>query len=112
MVQKITLTSGEHSIRFGNAALMEFEELTGHNFLAGLDPKKLRIKEVAILCHCGLKDAAKLENKTFTATLEEVVEDMNHPGAITEVMRLFGTAMPHLFGGGDEEKKVKKQAAK
>lgn len=112
MIQTITLANGAHSIRFGNAALMEFEEATGLNFLAGIDPTKLGIKNTALLCYCGLKDAARLENREFTTTFDEVVEGLNHPGAILEVISLFGKAMPQLFGKDDDEKKAKKQGAK
>jgi hypothetical protein len=112
MVQKITLASGDHSIRFGNAALIEFEEATGLNFLAGFDPSKIGIKNIAVLCHAGLKDAAKLENKEFTKSIDEVIEELNHQGSILQVITLFSQAMPQLIGKGEDEKKAGKQAVK
>lgn len=113
MVQQIKLKSGMHSIRFGNQALMEFEAETGRNFFNG-EMDDLKIKEVATLCHCGLKDAAKLENKEFTMTFDDVVEELNEPGALPAVMALFGKAMPSLLGKVEETtgKKQEQQAKK
>lgn len=112
MVQQIKLQSGVHDIRFGNRALMEFEQATGRSLFEG--DLKMSIEETTHLCLAGLKDAARLANKPCELSFDDVLEELNEPGALLEVMRLFGEAMPkHLQGKeADASKKPKEQATK
>lgn len=111
MVQQIKLQSGVRSIRFGNRALMEFEKATGRSLFGG-SIEGLSVEETTHLAHAGLKDAARLENKECELSFDDVLEELNEPGAIVEVMRLFGEAMPKHFNQEAVPGKKPEQQAK
>jgi hypothetical protein len=110
MIAQIELGDKQRGIRFGNAALIEFEEATGLNFLVGFE-KPLSLKQVSMLAFCGLKDAARFNAETIDFTQDDVIEWLNKPGSIVEVLAVFGRAVPQVLGTQVEVGAEKKTAS-
>jgi hypothetical protein len=110
MIAQINIGGKMRGIRFGNAALIQFEEATGHSFLTGFEAK-LGLKEVAQLAYFGLKDAARFSKEPFDYELHDVIEWLDEPGKVPEIMAIFSRAVPEIMGV-EVEAADKKKATK
>jgi len=63
-------------VKFGFNALIEFSELTGKTIdeLNSLSDKNMTMKQLLILCWCGLKAGARREGQEFNASVEDVAD--------------------------------------
>lgn len=88
----IEIGGQKRPVKFGFNALTDFGEVTGKTIeqINTLSPNNLTMKELLVLCWCGLKAGARKENLEFASTVEDVGDWLDErPEAMIDMMKEY-----------------------
>lgn len=110
MTQYINIGGQERPVRFGMAALYEYEKRTGRKAIADFAELAQGIESVSItlmvdLVFCGLACGARAEHQDIDFTEYDVADWLTgNNGILEQVMGVFAESFPQ--GPADAKKKV------